>query len=81
MSGKERFVNSLRQFLPPREGQSVSPAPEPETASEAWVQFKIRQLEVRQQWFLRLLWLVVAGLAVRLFGGDAGDVIKLLKLF
>ena len=81
VNGKERFVRALRQFLPPRVGQSAPPAPEPETSAEAWLQYKIRQLEARQQWFLRLLWLVVIGLVVRLFGGDLGDVTKLLALF
>ena len=80
VSGKERFVRALRQFLPPKElGASLTPAPE--TSAEAWLQYKIRQLEARQQWFMRLLWLVVVGLGVRLFGGDLGDVIKLLALF
>jgi len=81
VSGKERFVRALRQFLPPRVGQAAPPAPEPDTPSAVWLQFKIRQLEARQQWFLRLLWLVVAGLVVRLFGGEVGDIIKLLGLF
>ena len=81
VTGKERFVKALGQFLPPRVSKDLPPAPEPETSAEAWLQYKIRQLEARQQWFLRLLWLVVAGLVVRLFGGDVGDVIKLLALF
>jgi len=81
VSGRDRFINALRQFLPPRVCESAPPAPEPETSAEAWLQFKIRQLEARQQWFLRLLWLIVVGLVVRLFGGDLGDIIKLLTPF
>ena len=81
VSGRDRFINALRQFLPPRASQSAPSPPEPETSAEAWLQFKIRQLEARQQWFMRLLWLVVVGLMARLFGGDVGDVIKLLALF
>jgi hypothetical protein len=74
-SGKARLVAGLRMFLPPRE-----PAPPvTDTADQAWTEFKIRQLEARQAWLLRVVYLVVLAVLVDHLGLETvSAVLKLL---
>jgi hypothetical protein len=75
MNGQKRFIASLKKFLPPPSG--VEP---PKTAAkeEGWTEFKIRQLEARQQWLQRLLFLIVVTLLAETLGTE--NVKKLLAL-
>lgn len=64
MTGKERFISSLKKFLPPPEPV----APPADLDAEAWLEFRVRQLEARQQWFQRMLFLVVLAILVETLG-------------
>ena len=65
MTGKERLIAALKRMRPAKE----LPPPEAATSSEAWTQYKIKQIEQQQQWLLLLL------------GGEISDVVELLSLF
>jgi hypothetical protein len=58
---KVRFLAVLKRHL-------AGPRPPPETATEAWIRFKIRRLEIQQRRSALLLWLLVVTVVVRLFG-------------
>jgi hypothetical protein len=75
MDGQKRLIASLKKFLPPP--QEVEP-PKAATPEAAWLEFKIRQLESRQQWLQRLLFLIVVSLLVETLGAE--NVKKLLAL-
>jgi hypothetical protein len=48
------------------------------TKEEGWTEFKIRQIEARQQWLQRLLFLIVVSLLAETLGSE--NVKKLLAL-
>ena len=75
MDGQKRFIASLKKFLPPAAG--VEP-PRAAAKEEDWTEFKIRQLEARQQWLQRLLFLIVVTLLAETLGAE--NVKKLLAL-
>jgi hypothetical protein len=67
---------SLKSFLLPRPPQAPAPLASPlqgerggsQTAWEAWTEFKIRQLEARQAWLQKILFLIVLALLAERFG-------------
>jgi hypothetical protein len=73
MDGQKRFIASLKKFLPPP--AEVEP-PKAVAKEEVWTEFKIRQLETRQQWLQRLLFLIVVTLLAETLGTE--NVKKLL---
>ena len=75
MDGQKRFITSLKKFLPP---PSETEPPKETAKEEGWTEFKIRQIEARQQWLQRLLLLIVVTLLAETLGAE--NVKKLLAL-
>ncbi len=56
--GRKAFLDALRRFVP---SSPRGELPQPGSPWEAWAEYRLRQLEDRQTWMLRLLAGALAG--------------------